>query len=73
MVTERGRRYLRRRRPGQQPASGNYLAATVFADVEPQMRVFREEIFGPVVCVTPFEDEVGAVRLANGTRYGLAA
>jgi len=54
-------------------ASGNYLAATVFADVEPWMRIFREEIFGPVVCVTPFEDEAAAVRLANDTRYGLAA
>ena len=37
------------------------------------MRIFREEIFGPVVCVTPFEDEDDAIRLANDTRYGLAA
>jgi 5-carboxymethyl-2-hydroxymuconic-semialdehyde dehydrogenase len=54
-------------------AAGNYLAATVFADVGPAMRIFREEIFGPVACVTPFGDEAEAVRLANGTRYGLAA
>jgi 5-carboxymethyl-2-hydroxymuconic-semialdehyde dehydrogenase len=54
-------------------ATGNYLAATVFADVEPWMRIFREEIFGPVVCVTPFDTEAEAVRLANDTRYGLAA
>jgi len=59
-------------RPGHL-ATGNYLAATVFADVEPWMRIFREEIFGPVVCVTPFGDEAEAVRLANDTRYGLAA
>jgi 5-carboxymethyl-2-hydroxymuconic-semialdehyde dehydrogenase len=52
---------------------GNYLAATVFADVTPRMRIFQEEIFGPVVCVTPFESEDEAIRLANGTRYGLAA
>jgi len=52
---------------------GNYLAATVFADVEPSMRIFREEIFGPVVCVTPFGDEAEAVALANATDYGLAA
>jgi 5-carboxymethyl-2-hydroxymuconic-semialdehyde dehydrogenase len=52
---------------------GNYLAATVFADVQPSMRIFREEIFGPVVCVTPFRDEAEAIRLANATRYGLAA
>ncbi|MEO7369471.1 MAG: 5-carboxymethyl-2-hydroxymuconate semialdehyde dehydrogenase [Ilumatobacteraceae bacterium] len=53
--------------------TGNFLAATVFADVRPDMRIFQEEIFGPVVCVTPFEGEEEAVRLANATRYGLAA
>jgi len=59
-------------RPQTQP-TGNYLAATVFADVQPWMRIFREEIFGPVVCVTPFEGEAEAVALANDTAYGLAA
>jgi 5-carboxymethyl-2-hydroxymuconic-semialdehyde dehydrogenase len=59
-------------RPADLPA-GNYLAPTVFADVRPEMRVFREEIFGPVVCVTPFDTEADAIRLANDTRYGLAA
>ena len=59
-------------RPPALPA-GNYLAATVFADVQPWMRIFREEIFGPVVCVTPFDDEAQAVALANDTSYGLAA
>ena len=59
-------------RPQTQP-TGNYLAATVFADVEPWMRIFREEIFGPVVCVTPFDDEAAAIALANDTSYGLAA
>ena len=54
-------------------ADGNYLAATVFADVKPCMRIFQEEIFGPVVCVTPFDSEEEAVALANATRYGLAA
>ena len=61
---------------GSRPAGlggGNYLAATVFADVTPSMRIFQEEIFGPVVCVTPFDDEAEAVALANDTRYGLAA
>jgi 5-carboxymethyl-2-hydroxymuconic-semialdehyde dehydrogenase len=52
---------------------GNFLAATVFADVRPSMRIFQEEIFGPVVCVTPFDTEEEAVTLANATRYGLAA
>ena len=37
------------------------------------MRIFQEEIFGPVVCVTPFEGDEEAIRLANDTRYGLAA
>jgi 5-carboxymethyl-2-hydroxymuconic-semialdehyde dehydrogenase len=59
-------------RPPGQPA-GNFLAATVFADVEPWMRIFREEIFGPVVCVTPFDGEADAIALANDTPYGLAA
>jgi 5-carboxymethyl-2-hydroxymuconic-semialdehyde dehydrogenase len=52
---------------------GNYVQATVFADVTPEMRIFQEEIFGPVVCVVPFDDEEEAVRLANDTKYGLAA
>ena len=59
-------------RPEHLP-TGNYLAPTVFADVTPAMKIFREEIFGPVVCVTPFDDEADAIRLANDTRYGLAA
>ena len=59
-------------RPAALPA-GNYLAPTVFADVTPSMRIFREEIFGPVVCVTPFEAEAEAIALANATPYGLAA
>jgi 5-carboxymethyl-2-hydroxymuconic-semialdehyde dehydrogenase len=59
-------------RPSHLPV-GNYLSATVFADVTPEMRIFREEIFGPVVCVTPFDDEAHAIDLANATKYGLAA
>jgi 5-carboxymethyl-2-hydroxymuconic-semialdehyde dehydrogenase len=53
--------------------TGNFLQATVLSNVTPQMHVFREEIFGPVVTVTPFRDEAEAVRLANATEYGLAA
>jgi 5-carboxymethyl-2-hydroxymuconic-semialdehyde dehydrogenase len=59
-------------RPAHLP-HGNFLAATVFADVKPSMRIFQEEIFGPVVTVTPFDDEGEAVRLANDTKYGLAS
>jgi 5-carboxymethyl-2-hydroxymuconic-semialdehyde dehydrogenase len=59
-------------RPGHLE-TGNYIAPTVFADVRADMRIFREEIFGPVVCVTPFDDDDEAVGLANDTNYGLAA
>jgi gamma-glutamyl-gamma-aminobutyraldehyde dehydrogenase len=52
---------------------GTYMAPTVFADVAPTARLFREEVFGPVLAVTPFEDEADAIRLANATPYGLAA
>jgi len=52
---------------------GWFLPATVFADVEPTMRIAREEIFGPVAVVTPFQDLDEAVALANDTPYGLAA
>ena len=52
---------------------GNYLEATVIADVDEHMRVFQEEIFGPVLVAMPFRDEADAIRLANATRYGLAA
>lgn len=52
---------------------GNFVTATVFADVEPSMAIAREEIFGPVVVVIPFDDLEHAVTLANDTVYGLAA
>jgi 5-carboxymethyl-2-hydroxymuconic-semialdehyde dehydrogenase len=45
----------------------------VFADVAPDARIFQEEIFGPVVAITPFENDDEALALANNTRYGLAA
>ncbi|HJP79310.1 MAG TPA: 5-carboxymethyl-2-hydroxymuconate semialdehyde dehydrogenase [Pseudonocardiaceae bacterium] len=58
-------------RPDNLP-HGNYLRPTVFADVTPEMRIFQEEIFGPVVALTPFDTEAEAIRLANDVRYGLA-
>ncbi len=51
---------------------GFFVRPTVFADVTPDMRVFQEEIFGPVLTITPFEDEAHAVELANATEYGLS-
>jgi acyl-CoA reductase-like NAD-dependent aldehyde dehydrogenase len=53
--------------------NGFYVSPTVFADVNPQMRLFREEVFGPVVGVTPFRDEAEAVALANDTPFALGA
>ncbi|PAU74723.1 aldehyde dehydrogenase [Halomonas salipaludis] len=50
-----------------------FVAPTIFADVTPERRLFREEIFGPVLTVTPFDDEEQAVALANDSDYGLAA
>ncbi|MFQ5505726.1 MAG: aldehyde dehydrogenase family protein [Planctomycetota bacterium] len=52
---------------------GFYLQATVFADATNEMKIAREEIFGPVLSVIPFEDEEEAFRIANSTSYGLAA
>jgi len=59
-------------RPDHLP-EGNYIAPTVFADVAPDARIFQEEIFGPVVAITPFENDDEALALANNTKYGLAA
>ena len=52
---------------------GNFVAPTVFADVPPEARIFQEEIFGPVVAITPFDTDEEALELANNTKYGLAA
>jgi aldehyde dehydrogenase (NAD+) len=54
-------------------ATGYFVSPTVFADVQPEMRISQEEIFGPVAAVIRFEDEDDALRIANGTRYSLAA
>ena len=52
---------------------GFYARPTVFSDVSPEMRIAREEIFGPVLSIMPYEDEDDAVRIANDTCYGLGA
>jgi len=52
---------------------GNYVQPTVFADVKPDARIFQEEIFGPVLTITPFDTDEEALELANGVKYGLAA
>jgi 5-carboxymethyl-2-hydroxymuconic-semialdehyde dehydrogenase len=52
---------------------GNYVLPTVFADVDNRMKIAQDEIFGPVACLIPFEDEADAVRLANDVAYGLSS
>jgi betaine-aldehyde dehydrogenase len=52
--------------------AGTYLAPAVFLDATPDMKIVREEIFGPVVTVMPFADEQEAVRMANDSMYGLS-
>lgn len=54
-------------------ASGYYQAAVLFRDVPPDSEIAQKEIFGPVLAAMPFDDEDEAVRLANGTDYGLVA
>ncbi|MFD7402951.1 aldehyde dehydrogenase family protein [Streptomyces sp. NPDC059866] len=51
---------------------GYFISPTVFADVTPEMTVAQEEIFGPVLSILRYEDEEDALRIANGTVYGLA-
>lgn len=56
----------------EEAADGYFLAPTILTDVTPDMRIAREEVFGPVLVVMTFRDEQEAIELANGTRFGLA-
>jgi betaine-aldehyde dehydrogenase len=56
----------------KQFGKGFYVEPTIFYDVDNNARISREEIFGPVASVIPFDDEAGAIRIANDTPYGLA-
>ena len=62
-----------KRPAGAEFSRGNFLEPTIFDDVKPTMRIAREEIFGPVLSVIPFDSEEEAIRIANDTEYGLAA
>ncbi|MFE3934253.1 aldehyde dehydrogenase family protein [Streptomyces goshikiensis] len=60
---------------GSRPAGlerGWYVEPTLFGDVDNSMRIAREEIFGPVVCLIPYGDEAEAVRIANDSEFGLS-
>jgi aldehyde dehydrogenase (NAD+) len=52
---------------------GHFFRPTLLTGVTPDMTIMQEEVFGPVLCICPFDDEAEAVRIANGTSYGLAA
>jgi 4-(gamma-glutamylamino)butanal dehydrogenase len=52
---------------------GYYMSPAVLDDVRPDMKIAQEEVFGPVLAILPFEDETDALRIANGTQYGLAS
>lgn len=54
-------------------STGWFVRPTIFVDVSNKMRIAREEIFGPVLVIIPFENEAEAIRIANDTPYGLAA
>ncbi|WP_179402293.1 aldehyde dehydrogenase family protein [Burkholderia guangdongensis] len=53
--------------------AGWFVKPTIFTDATNQMRIAREEIFGPVLTVIPYDDEADAIAIANDTRYGLSA
>ncbi|MPN50459.1 Betaine aldehyde dehydrogenase [bioreactor metagenome] len=55
------------------PDEGFFVRPTVFANGTPDMRIMREEIFGPVGVIAPFDDDDEAIRIANDTPYGLSA
>lgn len=59
--------------PATDMPGGQFVEPTIYVDVEPQMRIAREEVFGPVLSVMGFEDEAQAIAMANDTIYGLAA
>jgi aldehyde dehydrogenase (NAD+) len=58
---------------GERYERGFFVEPTLFDNVDPAMRIHQEEIFGPVLGVTPVADEDEALRVANGTDYGLVA
>jgi (Z)-2-((N-methylformamido)methylene)-5-hydroxybutyrolactone dehydrogenase len=59
--------------PASDLPGGQFVEPTIFVDVTPQMRIAKEEVFGPVLSIIGFEDEAEAIRMANDTIYGLAA
>ena len=65
--------HRRRDRDDGDLAKGFYYRPTIFGDVEPDMRIAQEEIFGPTLSLIRFRDEADAIRISNGIRYGLSS
>jgi phenylacetaldehyde dehydrogenase len=59
--------------PPDGPPSGYFIEPTVLYNVDPRSEIAQEEVFGPVTVVMPFDDEADAIRIANDTKFGLAA
>ena len=59
-------------RLGGNLSTGNFLSPAVYVDVSPNMSIMREEVFGPVVAIMPFDNEQQAVSIANDSDYGLS-
>lgn len=77
-MVDRARGYARVVTGGKAPTgagldAGSYYLPTLIADVPPESEIARDEVFGPVLSVLPFDDDADAIRLANDTIYGLAA
>ncbi len=62
-----------KRPQGQQYANGNYFEPTILTNVTSDMRVMKEEVFGPVLPILPFDTEEQAIEMANNTEYGLSS
>ncbi|NIB44696.1 aldehyde dehydrogenase family protein [Pseudomaricurvus alkylphenolicus] len=69
---EEGARMVFGTEDAQPDLPGYFVAPTVFADVTNQMTIAREEIFGPVLCILPYDDEQEAIAIANDSPYGLS-
>lgn len=57
---------------GKPEGKGFFVEPTLFVDVDPKMAIAQEEIFGPVLCVIPYDDDADAIRIANDSIYGLS-
>ncbi|MGA2552549.1 MAG: aldehyde dehydrogenase [Burkholderiaceae bacterium] len=72
-ATDAGAKILAGGKKARNAGPGFFLEPTALYDVDPASEIAQEEVFGPVTVVIPFDDEAHALRIANGTRFGLAA